>query len=149
MAKASEVSSESRQNQYMLAKLLFTKYGVLHSFHELQLKYWPIACCNISIDGYAMVEPNLKKVTYWVYTKKYYKLSAEGTVEIDGSVSYETKPVKRSKFSPLKLIYAPGKKYKNEMKQAFINLETWTQDMLWPDTTVEMYYDEQKYNHKK
>jgi hypothetical protein len=144
MAKATERNTESWQNQYMLAKLLFHKYGVLHSFHEWQLKNWPIVCCEIAIDGSAIVEPSAKKVTYKVYTKKNFKLKAKATLEMDGSMSHELVAEPRSKYSPMRLIIAPGSRYNQQRDQAFLNLQSWTRDMLWPDTEVELIYDDQR-----
>jgi hypothetical protein len=120
------------QNQFHLAKLLLVKYGVLHSFHELQLGKYPIACCNISIDGSAEVDADTKTVTYNMYTKKaFFK---------EGSTTKE-----RHKWSIARFLNVSAELYNKEKDLAFKNLQSWSRHLLWPDTKVVLYVDGSKY----
>ena len=122
MDETSKNDTATRKNDFTLAKILFRKYGVLHSFHEEQLKAYPIACCNISIDGQTEIYPLDKSVTYAIVTERYYKKTGKKTV-------------KRRKFSLCGIYKVPKGRYEKETQLAVINLIKWSKELLWEDAT--------------
>lgn len=122
MAKTAGNSSESWQQTLALAKVLLRNYGILHEIQAEQLKRYPIACCNISIDGSASIDGDKKSVTFEIKTSREYYIEAG-------------KSVKRHKYSPTKLTFT-SKKYSEELKMATTNLTNWTKGLLWGDDTI-------------
>lgn len=118
--------------QFRLAKLMLLKYGAMHGFHELQLATYPIACCNISIDGNAEVDVDKKTVVYNIFTKKAFFKEGKETKE-------------RHKWSVLRFFNVPADLYEKEKELAFNNLNNWTKNLLWPETKVILYVDGERY----
>lgn len=113
----------SPEQQIRLARLLLLHYGVFHSVLQFQLEKYLVACCNIAIGGEVKLDFAAKMVIFNVYTEKNYK-----------RVKNTFKAIKSSKIS--------DRKYKNERKQAKINLEEWSRRLLWDnETTVRVYID--------
>lgn len=124
--------AQSWKTQFQLAKLLLIKYGALHSFHELQLENYPVACCKISIDGMVEFDIDKRLVAYHIKTSRFFYKNGSETKE-------------RHKWSLIGKWKVSAKEYAEEQKQAFINLETWTRELLWPDTKVSLYVDGKPY----
>lgn len=123
MGNDSKNASVELQQQYYLAKLLLQKYETFHPFFEMQMQYYTVACCNISVGGEVKLDVGSKVITYDIKTEKEYKKENGKFVK-----------VKRTSIKPAK--------YKKECKQALLNLESWTRDLLWGDgTTVKVYVD--------
>lgn len=111
------------QQQYYLAKLLLQKYETFHPFFEMQMQYYIIACCSISVGGEVKLDISSKVITYDIKTEKEYKREKGKIIK-----------VKNSSIKPAK--------YKKECKQALLNLQSWTCDLLWGNgTTVKVYVD--------
>lgn len=132
MAKNTRDSTESRKQTLVLAKLLLRNYGILHEIHVKQLEAYPIACCNISIDGIASVDGEEKSVKYELKTTRMF-------FRKDGKV------FPRHQKSVLGWLTVPPSKYEAQCKLAATNLINWTQELLWDDQTkVEVFIDGSK-----
>jgi hypothetical protein len=132
MATPAGIDAESWKTQINLAKLLLLKYGALHSLIELQLQHYPIACCNISLDGQVEVDLEKRVLTFSLLTKKNYYKKGEKTTA-------------RHKYSMLGDLAVPSRLYEKEKDLAFLNLETWVRDLMWPDSKVRLYVDGRKF----
>jgi len=116
---------------WILSKVLFERFGILHDFHIFQLKCYMVACSRISIGGEVRIDPDNKSVVFNLYTSKNY------TTE-DG------KPVRRKRFSFKRLFGISRSNYRQEIKIAKSNLRKWTQRLLWPNTSIEINVDGEK-----
>jgi hypothetical protein len=120
MAENKENLDRSWRAQVALAKLLLTKYGFMHSFHEEQMGFYATACCMISLGGQYKVMPETKTIEYEIVTEKYFqKIRKEN--------------VKRSPVASV--IAVPPWKYKKECSIAKHNLNKWTRELMWGDET--------------
>lgn len=108
------------KTKVLLAKLLLTKYNVLHSFHQNQLEYYIIACCNISIDGKVSVAPEKKSVSFDIQTEKFYYKKNKQTKKLSKIAAY---------FSVMPW------KYKKELKLIHSSLNDWCKELLWGENT--------------
>lgn len=123
MGNASNNDELTLEKQYYLAKLLLQKYETFHPFFEVQLSYYSVACCDISLGGEVRLHIESKTITYDIKTEKMYKKQ-------DGKF----KKIKKSKIT--------AAKYKKECLLAKQNLQTWTKELLWGSgTTVKVYVD--------
>ena len=117
---------------WILSRILFEKFGILHQFHVYQLKCYMVACCNISIGGAVKVDADNRSVTFELYTDKNFQI-------VSGS------PVPRSKFSWRRMFGISKSRYREEIKTAKYNLRTWTQRLLWSNAEVHVIIDGEKY----
>ena len=115
---------------WILARVLFQKFGTLHDFHLHQLGRYSISCCRISYGGTFRINPNSKTVSFFLQTERDYVLEGD-------------KKVKRARYSPLGYLKVPSKRYRSEHKLAKSNLSKWVSCLLWPDTKVEVYFDKE------
>lgn len=119
---------DGAREKLLLAKLLLNKYGALHEFHVAQLKAYLYAAMSISIAGCAMVDTYKREVTFYILTEKEYYMK-------DGEAK------KRSALSPRRLWPLPGA-YRQHVNSAKETLTAWCQELLWPDTTIELIVDQ-------
>jgi len=118
-----------RQNA-ALAKLILTKYNMLHQFHIDQLEYFSIACCKTAIDGQVEVDFDNKTVRYDIKTESCFSRDSK------------TKIVRsRHKYSPIRIFSNLFGKYEMEKKMAYENLRGWTRQLLWADSKVQVRID--------
>lgn len=108
----------------MLAKIALNHYGVLHEYFTQQMKFYTIACCNISVGGQFKLIIAEKLITYEITTEK-------------------IKPLKQKTW--LKKLFRRGiskKKYAEERQIAAVNLKAWTKALLsWEDADVRVVID--------
>lgn len=123
MEEANKSAPSAWKQKLLLAKVLLRKYGMLHEFHISQLEHYPIACCKISLDGEARVYAADKTVVFDIKTSRKY-------TKKNGSI------VERNKYSLLGKISVSKKAYEEEKGLAFINLYTWTRELLWGEETI-------------
>lgn len=116
--------------EWLLARVLFQKFGTLHDFHIHQLSRYSVSCCNISYGGQYRINSNTKTVSFFLQTER-------------GFILKEDKKLPRSKYSLVKYFKVPNSKYRSELKLAKINLSKWISTLLWPDAKVEVYFDKE------
>jgi hypothetical protein len=131
--KRDDVNSldELKKNpDWILARVLFQKFGTLHDFHLHQLNRYSISCCNISYGGTYRINADTKTVSFFLQTERDYILK-------------EDKKVKRSKYSIMKYMKVPNSRYRSELKLAKGNLSKWISVLLWSDSKVEVFFDKE------
>lgn len=128
--KADDTSNKSMTQQLALARLLLLNYQQLHSAIVMQLELYPTACCNISLDGDVRINPEDRSVEFYVRTRREYYLSGKTVI-------------KRDKYSPLGKLMVRKKRYDAEKRLAELNLTDWCRKLMWPDTKVHVYFDQE------
>lgn len=123
MGDNTERNEPSISQDWLLARVAFEKFGVLHDFHVIQLKRYIVACCDISLGGALKINPEERTVSFDIKTEKAFVLSKSGFIE-------------RSKWSPIGLFKVPPTKYTKQKKLMIKNLTEWTRRLLWNDTKV-------------
>lgn len=118
----------------LLSKQALHKYNVVSDFAVTQIETWPFICSNISIGGFAKIDGADKKISYHIFTKRNYMPSKDGPVEL-------------SWFNKLLLkIQIPFFVYEKEKKIAKKNLSSWTRELMWDDTIVNVFVDGEEIN---
>jgi hypothetical protein len=112
-------------DQYKLAQLLLRKYDTFHPFLQMQMEYYVVACCMISLGGTVKMDASKKTIEYDIKTEKKFAKKGKGLPT----------PIKNNKK-------ITDKKYKEQKQIAKLNLTEWTQHLLWgPETTVRVQID--------
>jgi hypothetical protein len=122
--------TEVENKDWILARLLFEKFSILHDFHQIQMKTYIVACCNISLGGVAKLSVADKTITYELATERKFKKTDNELVE-------------KNKF--IGLWSVPPVRYKVEKALAYDNLVKWTRQLLWNDTNVILVVDGKSY----
>ena len=113
------------EQDYVLAKIMLNHYGMMHEYFTIQMQYYTIACCGISVGGQFKIIPAEKMISYEINTEK-------------------TKPLKLKKAkskspAPKKIT---KKAYLKECQVATNNLRDWTRKLLsWNDADVRVTID--------
>ena len=115
---------------WILARVLFQKWGTLHDFHFLQLKRYILVCCNITLGGAFRIDRKNKTIEFYLDTERNFYLKDDVRV-------------KRKKYSPMGYIKVTAKEYKKETKRAKDNLTRWTRGLLWPESDVKVFFDKE------
>lgn len=124
MEQNQQAPSPEWTEQYYLAKIILNKYGALHEFHVLQLQYYIIGCCNISLAGTFSLSPEKRTLSFSIQTERNYNKKKKELVKL-------------KKKNPKISI----KKHKEEMKIAQTRLDNWCKKLLWDDIKVELTFE--------
>lgn len=124
MANGTQRTDDVVPNQdWVLARMLFEKFNMMHDFHVIQMKRYIVACCDISVGGSISINPEEKTVKYDIKTDKRYYYEGESIKE-------------RNKISLIGLIKVNPFRYKSQKKIIKDNLTRWTRRLLWADSIV-------------
>jgi hypothetical protein len=107
------------------SRLLLTKYFVLSPFAQIQLKNFPLVCCDIAISGKAEVDLEGQTVTYFIATKRYFYYKGHKTIakrNFIGTFFYKW------------IIWEY--KYRAQIRDAKRALSAWSKELLWGEETI-------------